>query len=103
MRFTIFTLESTADAVSAGQPVRAEGTGSVESAGPPAAPQAPDDASFTAADLRLTPGAADPKIEIYMDGDNLESVSGSSAVLRVLGLSIQVNDRTSLVDDNGRW
>ena len=68
---------------------------------PPASPQAPDDASFTAADLRLTAGAEDPKIEIYMDGDNLESVSGSSAVLRVLGLSIQVNDRTSLVDDNG--
>jgi hypothetical protein len=36
MRFTIFTLESTANAVSAGQPVRAEGTGSVESARPPA-------------------------------------------------------------------
>jgi hypothetical protein len=68
---------------------------------PPAAPQAPDDASFAAADLRLTAGAEDPKIEIYMDGDNLESVSGSSAVLRVLGLAIQVNDRTSLVDDNG--
>ena len=69
---------------------------------PPAAPQAPDDASFTAADLRLSAGAEDPKIEIYMDRDNLESVSGSSAVLRVLGLSIEVNDRTSLVDDNGR-
>ncbi len=68
---------------------------------PPAAPQAPDDASFTAADLRLSAGAEDPKIEIYMDGDNLESVSGSSAVLRVLGLSIQVNDRTSLADDDG--
>jgi hypothetical protein len=67
---------------------------------PPAAPQAPDDASFTAADLRLKTGAEDPTIELYMDGDNLESVSGSSAVLRVLGLVIQVNDRTSLVDDN---
>lgn len=67
---------------------------------PPAAPQAPDDASFTAADLRLKAGAEDPTIELYMDGDNLESVSGSSAMLRVLGLVIQVNDRTSLVDDN---
>lgn len=66
---------------------------------PPAAPQAPDDASFTAADLRLKTGAGDPTIELYMDGDNLESASGTSAVLRVLGLVIEVNDRTSLVDD----
>ena len=32
----LFTLEATANAVSAGQPVRAEGRGTVESAGLPA-------------------------------------------------------------------
>ncbi|HWB40533.1 MAG TPA: hypothetical protein VG500_04700 [Gemmatimonadales bacterium] len=70
---------------------------------PSAAPQAPDDASFTAADLRLESGLDEPKIEIYVDGDNLGSVSGSTAaVLRVLGLSITVNGRTSLgPDDDG--
>jgi hypothetical protein len=70
---------------------------------PPASPQAPDDASFTATDLRLENDTDEPKIEIYVDDDNLESVSGSSlAVLRVLGLTIEVNDRTGIgPDDHG--
>ena len=38
-----------------------------------------------------------------MDDDNLESVSGGSlAVLRVLGLPIEVNGRTQLGEDNGQ-
>ena len=43
--------------------------------------------------------------QLYFDGNSLGLLSrdAEAAVLRVLGLSIQVNDRTSLVDDNGRW
>jgi hypothetical protein len=70
---------------------------------PAAAPQAPDDPSFTAADLRLEGDADGPEIEIYVDGDNLASAEGTSeVVLRVLGLSITVNGRTELgPDDDG--
>jgi hypothetical protein len=70
---------------------------------PAGSPQAPDDPIFTAADLRLENDADEPKIEIYVDSDNLVSVAGTSlAVLRVLGLTIEVNGRTSLgPDDHG--
>lgn len=70
---------------------------------PSGSPQAPDDASFIAADLRLEDEADEPEIEIYVDGDNLVSADGTSeVVLRVLGLSIAVNGRTRLgPDDNG--
>lgn len=70
---------------------------------PAGAPQSPDDPTFTAADLRLEQESDEPKIEIYVDGDNLASAGGTSeVVLRVLGLSITVNGRTSLgPDDNG--
>jgi hypothetical protein len=69
---------------------------------PPGSPQAPNDPTFVAADLRLENEADEPKIEIYVDEDNLESVSGSSlAVIRVLGLAIEVNDRTELGNDDG--
>lgn len=69
---------------------------------PSGSAQAPDDGSFVAADLRLENDQDEPKIEIYVDDDNLESVSGSStAVVRVLGLSIEVNGRTQLREDNG--
>jgi hypothetical protein len=68
----------------------------------PGTPQAPDDPSFVAADLRLENEADEPKIEILVDGDNLESGSaGSDAMLHVLGLSIAINGRTQLRDDNG--
>ncbi len=64
--------------------------------------QSPDDASFTAADLRLEDGSDEPKLELYVDGDNLASADDASLVLRVLGLSIAVNGRTRLgPDDNG--
>ena len=71
---------------------------------PAATPQSPDDPSFTAADLRLEDGDGtdEPKIEIYVDDDNLVSGGASEVVLRVRGLSITVNDRTRLgPDDNG--
>jgi hypothetical protein len=69
---------------------------------PPAAPQSPDDPSFPATDLRVENEPDEPKIEIYVDGDNLVSGSDSEVVLRVLGLSITVSDRTRLgPDDNG--
>jgi Domain of unknown function (DUF5666) len=70
---------------------------------PAGEPQSPDDPTFTAADLRLEDESDEPKIEIYVDGDNLVSASGTSElVLRVLGLSITVNGRTQLgPDDNG--
>lgn len=67
---------------------------------PPGTPQAPDDPTFVAADLRLTSGADEPKIEIYVDQDNLLSAGDDSAVLRVLGLSITVNTRSRLGPDD---
>jgi hypothetical protein len=69
---------------------------------PAGVPQSPDDPAFTATDLRLENETDEPKIEIYVDGDNLVSGDGSQVVLRVLGLSITVNGRTRLgPDDNG--
>jgi hypothetical protein len=69
---------------------------------PAGAPQSPDDPSFAAADLRLENETDEPRIEIYVDGDNLVSGDASEVVLRVLGLSITVNDRTRLgPDDDG--
>lgn len=68
---------------------------------PSDSPQAPDDPTFVAADLRLEGGADQPKIEIYVDGDNLQSVSGNTdAVLRVLGLTIEISSRTELGEDD---
>lgn len=72
---------------------------------PAGAAQSPDDGSFRARDLRIERDNDDghPKVEIYVDHDNLVSVSGGSlAVLRVLGLSIEVNGSTRLGDDNGQ-
>ena len=52
---------------------------------------------IAAADLRLENQLDEPKIELYVDGDNQASARGSSElVLRVLGLSITVNGRTRL-------
>ena len=67
---------------------------------PSGAPQAPDDPTFVAADLRLASETDEPEIEIYVDQDNLVSADGNSAVLRVLGLSITVNTRTRLGPDD---
>lgn len=61
---------------------------------PSGEPQSPSDPTFVAADLRLENDSHEPKIEIFVDGDNLQGGSGTSAVLRVLGLDIQVDGRT---------
>lgn len=69
---------------------------------PSGSPQAPDDPTFVAADLRLDGGQDAPEIEIYVDGDNLVSVDGTSvAVLQLLGLSITVNGRSRLGPADG--
>ncbi len=65
------------------------------------AAQAPDDPSFAANDLRLEDELDAPKIEIYVDEENLSVSDSSLARLRVLGLSIEVNGRTQLRDDRG--
>ena len=68
---------------------------------PVGASQSPDDAAFAPHDLRLEDDDDDQKIEIYLDQDNVVSQGDHSIVLRVLGLTIEVNDRTQLFDDKG--
>lgn len=64
----------------------------------PAVPQDPADASFTASDLRLGSGTAEPALEFYVDGDNFEGVATPppNAILRVLNLPIAITDNTEL-------
>ena len=64
----------------------------------PAAPQAPTDASFTANDLRLEDRADEPKIEVYVDADNLQSVASPPpvAILTVFNLPIEITSSTEL-------
>ncbi len=59
---------------------------------PPAEPQAPDDASFIATELKLDDEADEPKIEINVDSDNFTAnVSPPpDGWLRVLGLMIEL-------------
>ena len=68
---------------------------------PIGASQSPDDAAFAARDFRLEDDDEDQKIEIYLDQDNLVSQGDGSIVIRVLGLTIEVNSRTRLFDDKG--
>ena len=68
---------------------------------PIGASQAPDDDAFAARDLRLDDDDDNRKIEIYLDQDNVVSQEDGSIVLRVLGLTIEVNTRTRLFDDKG--
>jgi hypothetical protein len=60
----------------------------------PATPQAPDDPSFTANDLRLSDQNENRQIEIYVDGDNFTTTP--TPVLTVLGLSIGIAEDTDL-------
>lgn len=64
----------------------------------PAQPQAPTDASFTATDLRLADGVEEPKIEVYVDGDNLQGVASPPpvAILTVFNLPIEITSSTEL-------
>lgn len=62
---------------------------------PPAEPQAPDDPTFVANRLELDDEAEEPKIELNMDGDNLELNSGGGGGepdgwIRMLGLRIEL-------------
>ena len=68
---------------------------------PIGASQSPDDAAFAARDFRLEDDDEDQKIEIYLDQDNVVSQGDGSIVIRVLGLTIEVNSRTRLFDDKG--
>jgi hypothetical protein len=64
----------------------------------PAAPQAPTDASFLAADLRIADRTDDPKIEALVADANLEIVASPPpvAILRVFGLPLEITSQTHL-------
>jgi hypothetical protein len=57
---------------------------------PPAVPQAPDDATFVATEVRFNDESGDPELELNVDGDNFDfaAASSGSGTLRVLGLEI---------------
>ncbi len=59
---------------------------------PPDAPQHPDDAAFTAMELRLQNDAIERGIELNVDGDNFETNDAPppDGWIRVLGLAIEV-------------
>ncbi len=82
-----------ADAIGAGQqpPIEARRN-------PGAAAQAPTDPSFTALDLRLEDQTDEPKLEVYVDSDNLETVAAPPpvAILRVFNLPIEITSSTQL-------
>ncbi len=65
---------------------------------PPAAPQAPDDPSFTALDLRLEDRFDEAKIEAFVDADNLALVATPPplAVLTVFALPVEITAVTQL-------
>ncbi len=65
---------------------------------PGATPQDPTDPTFTALDLRLESQAEEPKIEVYVDRDNLAPVASPPpvAILRVFNLPIEITSSTDL-------
>lgn len=58
----------------------------------PSVPQAPDVATFAAADLRIADDFDDAKIEVYVDADNFEEVASPPplAILRVFDLPVEI-------------
>jgi len=71
----------------------------------PADPQAPDDATFEASDLRLGDGMESPKLELNVDADNYEANDAPppEAWLHVLGLTIEIRSTTEVrADDDDR-
>lgn len=64
----------------------------------PGSAQAPTDASFTANDLRLEDKTDEPKIEVYVDSDNLETVASPPplAILRVFNIPVEITSSTEL-------
>ncbi len=72
---------------------------------PAAEPQAPDDATFQATDLRIRDRAESPKLELNVDADNFEpnDAPPPEAWLNVLGLTIEIRSTTGLeADDDDR-
>ncbi|MFV1986992.1 MAG: DUF5666 domain-containing protein [Gemmatimonadota bacterium] len=67
---------------------------------PPLEPQAPDDAMFFATSLEIDDEADDSKIKINIDGDNLVLVDAPppDALLRVLGLEIEIRSSDGVTD-----
>lgn len=55
---------------------------------PPENPQAPDDPSFVATDLRLDDEADEPEVKINIDGRHLSVDDAESGVLTILGVEI---------------
>lgn len=62
----------------------------------PASPQAPTDASFLAADLRIADRTDEPKIEALVADANLEMVGSPPplAILRVFGLPLEITSQS---------
>lgn len=70
----------------------------------PTEPQAPDDATFEATDLRIQDGLESPKLELNVDADNYEANDAPppEAWLRVLGLEIEILSSTEIEADDDR-
>lgn len=68
----------------------------------PATPQAPNDPSFTAVDLRLADAPEANKLEVYVDADNFAPSSNAPeiATLTVFGVTISITTTTELQDDD---
>lgn len=67
-----------------------------------AEPQAADDATFQATDLRIRDGADSPKIELNVDADNFEANDAPppEAWLHVLGITIEIRSTTEVQADD---
>ena len=79
---------------------------SVRAKRPPAAqPQAPDDATFAATDLRIRDRSESPKLELNVDADNFvpNDAPPPEAWLHVLGREIEIRSTTEIeADDDDR-
>jgi len=71
---------------------------------PPAEPQAPDDATFEASDLRIDGSLRSVKLELNVDADNYAANDAPPPVawLRVLGLEIEIRTTTEIGADDDR-
>jgi hypothetical protein len=69
----------------------------------PAEPQAPDDATFQATEVRIRDEAGEPKLELNLDLDNLRlnDAPPPDAFLLVLGLEIEVRVSTGETEIEG--
>jgi hypothetical protein len=69
----------------------------------PAEAQAPDDAAFLATEIRIRDEADEPKIEMLVDGDNLQvnDTPPPDAFLTVLGVAIEIRASTGETEIEG--